>query len=348
MGQLDASNRAFLLATDRLNDPQMLQFTYYGLGRNALRQEEPEAAEMALRKSLPFDLARFELARLLIRLNRPEEAIEHLKLLLEKEPEAHRVLQMLSRAADRQGDWAEALRYRDRADRGRDVFPSDGLIYLLRGKADKIGIKYVTSLADQYAESGQLSESISIQNKIIEAQWDAVVVFRTILNLLKTNQLEDARILSVEMLNREGPSPSICALLGDIYQRLGDSENARVFRLQSLELQPSWQELQKLSNDEFFSLERRQQYRLQMHLMKGDSQLQERNAMSALDSFDRAIEVNPRELGAWYGRGEALRLLGEYEQASEAYTTSLELDAKYVPAQKRLEQLPVFAGEASP
>jgi tetratricopeptide (TPR) repeat protein len=46
----------------------------------------------------------------------------------------------------------------------------------------------------------------------------------------------------------------------------------------------------------------------------------------ALVSFNRAIECDPGNVDAWYGKGSALYFLGEYEEAAQAYEEVIRLD----------------------
>jgi tetratricopeptide (TPR) repeat protein len=46
----------------------------------------------------------------------------------------------------------------------------------------------------------------------------------------------------------------------------------------------------------------------------------------ALVLFNRAIECDPGNVDAWYGKGSALYFLGEYEEAAQAYEEVIRLD----------------------
>jgi tetratricopeptide (TPR) repeat protein len=52
----------------------------------------------------------------------------------------------------------------------------------------------------------------------------------------------------------------------------------------------------------------------------------------AVGSYGKAIEIDPKQLGAWYGKGNALYRLGKYEEALNAYDRAIELDPQYVDA----------------
>jgi tetratricopeptide (TPR) repeat protein len=49
----------------------------------------------------------------------------------------------------------------------------------------------------------------------------------------------------------------------------------------------------------------------------------------ALESFRKAIEIEPSLAEAHYGAGEALRMLGKDEQAKQEYRKAGDLDPRY-------------------
>ena len=46
----------------------------------------------------------------------------------------------------------------------------------------------------------------------------------------------------------------------------------------------------------------------------------------SIDTYDRAIDLNPEWALPWYGKGESLDQLGQHEDALEAYDKAVELD----------------------
>jgi Flp pilus assembly protein TadD len=45
----------------------------------------------------------------------------------------------------------------------------------------------------------------------------------------------------------------------------------------------------------------------------------------ALQAFDKAIEINPKDAPTWNDKGDALRLLGRVDEADTAYAKAKEL-----------------------
>ena len=60
----------------------------------------------------------------------------------------------------------------------------------------------------------------------------------------------------------------------------------------------------------------------------GKKNLDNENYEDALSFFDQALELEPNNPDIWNMKGVALRSLGRYDEASECYNRSLELDPR--------------------
>ena len=63
-------------------------------------------------------------------------------------------------------------------------------------------------------------------------------------------------------------------------------------------------------------------------IQKGTENLREGNFESALSFFEQALLLDPENPDLWNQKGIALRSLGRYDEASECYNKSLELDPR--------------------
>mmetsp|Transcript_5407 Transcript_5407/g.5365 ORF Transcript_5407/g.5365 Transcript_5407/m.5365 type:complete len:256 (+) Transcript_5407:655-1422(+) len=50
-----------------------------------------------------------------------------------------------------------------------------------------------------------------------------------------------------------------------------------------------------------------------------------RNHIEAIESYDKAIEINPNEADAYIGKGQSLRLLGRYSEAADCFDIAIKL-----------------------
>src|SRR5512136_1461580 len=65
---------------------------------------------------------------------------------------------------------------------------------------------------------------------------------------------------------------------------------------------------------------------------KGSSLFNLSRYNESIESYDKAIEANPRFAAAWYGKGLALYYMGEYSRAIEAFNETLGIDPQNVDA----------------
>ncbi len=63
-------------------------------------------------------------------------------------------------------------------------------------------------------------------------------------------------------------------------------------------------------------------------IQKGTENLREGNFESALSFFEQALLLEPENPDLWNQKGIALRSLGRYDEASECYNKSLQLDPR--------------------
>ncbi|MEC7710795.1 MAG: tetratricopeptide repeat protein [Thermoproteota archaeon] len=63
-------------------------------------------------------------------------------------------------------------------------------------------------------------------------------------------------------------------------------------------------------------------------IKKGTENLHEGNFESALSFFEQALLLDPKNPDLWNQKGIALRSLGRYDEASECYNKSLQLDPR--------------------
>ena len=61
---------------------------------------------------------------------------------------------------------------------------------------------------------------------------------------------------------------------------------------------------------------------------KGITNLNDGNSEDALSYFEQALLLKPDDPDLWNQKGVALRSLGRYDEASECYNKSLQLDPR--------------------
>ena len=67
---------------------------------------------------------------------------------------------------------------------------------------------------------------------------------------------------------------------------------------------------------------------LESLIQKGVTNLNDGNFEDALSYFEQALLIKPDDPDLWNQKGVALRSLGRYDEASECYNKSLQLDPR--------------------
>ena len=67
---------------------------------------------------------------------------------------------------------------------------------------------------------------------------------------------------------------------------------------------------------------------LEILIQNGIRNLQDGNFEDALSFFEQALLLKPNDPDLWNQKGVALRSLGRYDEASECYNKSLQLDPR--------------------
>jgi Flp pilus assembly protein TadD len=67
---------------------------------------------------------------------------------------------------------------------------------------------------------------------------------------------------------------------------------------------------------------------LKILIQKGVTNLEDGNFEDALSFFEQALLLKPDDPDLWNQKGAALRSLGRYNEASECYNKSLQLDPR--------------------
>ena len=67
---------------------------------------------------------------------------------------------------------------------------------------------------------------------------------------------------------------------------------------------------------------------LESLIQKGIANLNDGNFEDALSNFEQALLLKPTDPDLWNQKGVTLRSLGRYDEASECYNKSLQLDPR--------------------
>ncbi len=131
---------------------------------------------------------------------------------------------------------------------------------------------------------------------------------------LAAQQHKEAVAAYQTALNLAPNHPQILLQLGNCYSALHQQKNAANYFQQSAQVEPS--------NAAFFNL--------------GNAQREMGQVEQALASYQRAIQLNPKDADAYNNIGNVLRELGQLDKAIQAYETALQLNPKLYHAKVHL------------
>lgn len=182
-------------------------------------------------------------------------------------------------------------------------------------QAEKLTIEQLIQQAEAFKASAnyQAAEQAYLQALVIDQQNPAIYYDLGSLRL----SMHHAHLAIEDFLNALNLAPNhpqILLQLGNCYSALHQQETAANYFKHSAQAEPS--------NAAFFNL--------------GNAQREMGQTEQALASYQRAIQLNPKDADAYNNMGNVLRELGQLDKAIQAYETALQLNPKLYHAKVHL------------
>ncbi len=152
-------------------------------------------------------------------------------------------------------------------------------------------------------EAGNYADAVRHYEQAARLNPDPKTLFNLAHCLYAADQVEAARRLYHELLDKDPHNPLVHNNLGRLYERLGQLENAERHLRRAVELQPG---------------------RAVPHCNLGRVLYGRGDYAAARDEYDRAIAADPDYFEGHFGRGQALCELGEPGEAISAFRKALE------------------------
>lgn len=332
------------------------ELCYHFLGRNYLRMEDARRAEAAFRQADSLPLARYELAKLLLRTDRPAEARQLLDKLVAEFPQHHqyyfwraRALSQLNRAGDTaprtlDDEPPEVWEDWDMLDRAPESLHTDLLAELMIAEESRFGVQRLVKDAGELAARGDTEQAAKLMSRALAAEWLPTVAARLAAYQLSKGRTGEAELLIEELFTREGAMPvqlDVIAI-GDHYQLAGQPERAVNLWGRLLLVTDNVLAHSRLAN---FYLRMADAPKARYHrtraLYTQATQAFRANRLSeARAGFQEALQSSDDFAPAWYYLGETQRLAGDAEAAREALQRCLQLDPDHGRARRALQRLP--------
>lgn len=348
-----AESTPYLRKAASLANDDLRQTCWYEIGRNALREEDPDRAEAAFRRIDGFSPARYQLAKLLIRTGRAEEALGIIDRDLQSMPNSLKFLQLRAWAEQALGRAGDAARSEDRLTRAEyqlNLEYSDDYIEMF---AIKFGLRKQVVDCLQSQQSASLDEQHAALAQILQiirknGLWQFQGVYDAAIDLdLKRNQPHDALKLLDEIDRHNYPTAESLARRGDALTQLGRDREARDAWQRSFALAPNSDVLRKLAEsfrrtgDEAsaaINTARADQF-------DGIAAYRRNDLNTAVDRLKHAVELQPDSARSWFYLGEANRARGRVADAKSALQRCLKHNPDDFRAAESLQRLTRDASE---
>lgn len=336
LGRLTEASRQYERAIE-LGHPRPGDCWYY-IGRNWLRQEKAEEAREAFQKAEDQPSARYELARLLVRSGRSQEALPLLERLSAEYPKAVQPY-LLRYRIEVLRDSPLAAVYADRAALARDVLPTpwDLEKERLDRTYERLGVASEWRACTDLLAQGNLAETEPRLRSALRLEWDPAGVDLLAKVVARRGQLGESIYLLQEVLDRHGPSGHFLTRLGDMYEqsRQFDQAGRAWSRALDVGLPPGAKsrdyQCRKLAA--YYGMkgdkDAARGYAARAYYLAGNEAFWNEKLQDAHLLLEKAVEVDPELAHAWFYLGETCRLMDQTTPARQAYQRCLGIDSDH-------------------
>lgn len=318
-GQMTAAIPVFEQVA-RTAEPELSQTCWYQVGRCWLREENMEQAEAAFRQILKFPPAVYQVAKILIRTGRADEAVGMIEQRLSEAPNCLKFLQLRGKAAEALGDAKKVAEMRDREDRGEYIMELEYSLKFLGMLGTKYGLGSRLARALKLKEEGSAEQqqvTLSGAVRLIRAHefWQ----YRSAFVALAEVELQLGNITETLKLVREARETSqdgadLLELEGRALYAGGDVQGAVTVLERGLTLKPTLSTCELLT-ELVEQPDKKQALEMKLALLNVRVHLLVDDASGAEVFARKAVEISPENPDALYSLGEVCRILGRVEEA---------------------------------
>ena len=316
---------------------------WHELGRCCLRMEQTEEASVAFAHAGDHPWSLYERAKLLIRSNRPSEALPILDELGTSHPAAIEYFILRANAYEAMGNLDEAARLRDMAEYNARLLPSDHFTTRIESVRETIGLEQKNGQAFALLRKKDWSAACALLGESAKLEWNQQVLLLLASSELKRGNADKAIHILTRLMTERGNFPEGMLLLGDAYEAAKDDERARRIWEQLAEVRPGIGLHQRLArmHERVGDDSRRRTHEARASQAQGIADLRHSKISLAAKSFERALAVDETLATSWFYLGECHRLLDKGDSAKNAYQKCLLLDPGHGRAARSLSRLDV-------
>lgn len=340
LGDLQKSSEKFLAAIPP-GDPSQGVLSWYCIGLNRLREEQQEEAEKAFRAAAGFPSAEYELAKLLVRSGRADQALPIIEKLTRDDPQSIRYWQLRASAAEELGDLAHVDDFHERADRAPSAYASDELTGFLERQIEKRGLDLMIQNGRRAMDAGQMAEAARILRESLTREWRPLAADLLAEAELALGRPDEAIRVLTGGIERFSATPARLAALGDAWRAKGNVEEGVRYWERSARLSAASPAHARLARhfaeagDEALATK----HQARATHAAGLAAFRQERLQEAAKSFGSAVELDPELAHAWFYLGECRRALDESSAAAQAYERCLEINRNHGRARRSLVRL---------
>ena len=340
---IEQFRKAVSLAGDSPQPRFNASFNWYAIGRNWLRQENPDEAESAFRQAGDFAPAQYQLVDLLVRTNRTSEAIELADRLVRQHPNQWSAYQRRAAARDQASNASGADEDRRRVERCAEHLPDDMLIAKLQSELDRFGLPQRIAESKKLLDAGNPTAVVRRLRPLLDEEWRPDIARLLASAELRGGNFQQAiEILDVLIRSVEA-TPELLDQYAYAVSRLGQH---------SLALE-TWNRAAEQGDIEsvHFNLanvhgtaERLDQanwHYSRAQFLVGRQLLKFNRVEESATRFQEATRLDPHFAHAWYWLGECREAMDKPVEARQAYEACLKADPNHGRATSALTRLTV-------
>lgn len=323
------------------------QHALYAIGKNYLREENIAAAENVFREAGEFPPAEYQLAKLMVRAGRVEEALPVIDRNLALIPDSLKYLDLRYRAMIALDRPLDALKSSEELEHSlyQVQLNFDGLLVMpmnqrhgFNRQAEKFQQALGTGDPDYIL--AQLKEILAL---IDDSRIPGYVTLVTRMAEIELQRDKPEAVLElVERLKRFGEANAdMLQLEGAALERQGESERAVELWSRANLISPNGLIHQRQAEyyDRNGNTAMRDEHLGHSALLQAKRLYWNNDYRSAQTMAEQAVELTPSDPQAWFYLGQCQRLLGQQARAIDAYRSCLELNPNHVRAMTMLNLL---------
>lgn len=207
------------------------------IGRNYLRLEQPQEAELAFRKAGAFPPAQFELAKLLIRDHRFDESEPLVAALSKSDPAEQEYHQLEQRLAIAKGDEPRARLAEFHSEWASDRRSTDTVIGLLGSRLLEHGLERRFAHVRALARRQQWDTAARLAEEVVSAEWQPRYSSEVVRLHLERRDIDRAEEALRKEIDLDGLTGERALMMGDIAWQRQQPDLAREHWQRSLALE---------------------------------------------------------------------------------------------------------------